>query len=215
MPADLSAFREEYSGTGLHRHDLAPDPFEQFESWFRQAEAAGLPEPNAMVLATAGADHAPTCRLVLLKAFDQRGFVFFSNYESTKARHLAQNPRAALNFPWHPLQRQVNVTGSVRKISRTESVKYFLSRPRNNQLGAWISNQSSVISSRKILEMKFDEMKRKFAQGRVPLPDHWGGYLLVPDAIEFWQGRESRLHDRFRYRRPDPDARWIIERLAP
>ena len=168
-----------------------------------------------MVLATAGADGAPTTRLVLLKAFDATGFVFFTNYESDKARQIAENSRVALQFPWHALQRQVNITGTARKVGKAVSLKYFLSRPRGSQLGAWISDQSTVISSRKLLEMKFEEMKRKFSAGKVPLPDHWGGYVVIPDRIEFWQGRESRLHDRFRYRREDPDSAWILERLAP
>jgi len=215
MTNDLAGLREEYSNSELAREAMAPDPFGQFDLWFRQACAAELPEPNAMVLGTTGADAAPTSRLVLLKAFDTNGFVFFTNYESSKSRQIAENPRVALHFPWFPLQRQVNITGRAAPIGKTASLKYFLSRPHGSQLGAWISNQSTVISSRKILEMKFAEIKRKFAAGRVPLPDHWGGYRVVPDSIEFWQGRESRLHDRLRYRRESSDGEWILERLAP
>jgi len=215
MPLDIAALREEYSNTGLTREELDPDPFGQFEQWFQQACKAELPEPNAMVLGTTGADAMPTTRLVLLKAFDARGFVFFTNYESAKSRQIAENPRVALHFPWFPLQRQVNITGPAARIGKTDSLKYFLSRPRGSQLGAWISQQSSVISSRKILEMKFAEIKRKFSAGEVPLPDHWGGYRVDPDSIEFWQGRESRLHDRFRYRRKSEEGGWVIERLAP
>lgn len=215
MADDLSGLREEYSDTGLTRAGMDPDPIGQFDLWFRQACEAKLPEPNAMVLGTTGADAVPTTRLVLLKAFDERGFVFFTNYESSKSRQIGENPRVSLHFPWFPLQRQVNITGSAEKIGRAASLKYFLSRPHGSQLGAWISQQSSVISSRSILEMKFAEIKRKFSAGQVPLPDNWGGYRVVPESIEFWQGRESRLHDRLRYcRETDPGA-WILERLAP
>lgn len=215
MSIDLAALRENYARASLTREDLDPDPFAQFERWFQQAREAELPEPNAMVLATADNGGQPTTRLVLLKAFDAKGFVFFTNYESSKAHQMGENPRVSLNFPWFPLQRQVNITGTTSRIGKTASLKYFLTRPRGSQLGAWISEQSSVISSRKLLEMKFAEIKRKFSEGQVPLPDHWGGYLVVPDSIEFWQGRESRLHDRLRYRRDTTEGEWIIERLAP
>lgn len=210
---DIASFRQEYARAGLDRADLAPSPVAQFELWFRQACDMQLVEPNAMSLATVSADGAPSCRTVLLKAFDERGFVFFTNYSSRKAVDVAANARAALLFPWLALERQVQVTGGVEKISIKESLAYFVSRPYGSQLGAWVSHQSSVITSRQLLLKKLDEMKRRFAEGRVPLPDFWGGYRVVPDAVEFWQGRPNRLHDRFLYTRET--AGWRIERLAP
>lgn len=168
MSQDLADLRENYARASLTRADIAPDPFVQFDKWFGQARQAELPEPNAMVLSTTGADAQPSNRLVLLKAYDAKGFVFFTNYESSKSRQMAENPRVALHFPWFPLQRQVNITGLASRIGKAASLKYFLTRPRGSQLGAWISEQSSVISSRKILEMKFAEIKRKFAEGEVP-----------------------------------------------
>ena len=214
-PADIGQLRAQYSDAELNRQDLDADPLRQFDRWFQQAREADLPEPNAMALATAGSDGIPTIRVVLLKAYDERGFVFFTNYQSAKARQISANARVAMNFLWHPLQRQVNITGVAQKIGSAESLKYFLSRPRGSQLGAWISNQSAVISSRQILRMKFEEVKRKFRAGEVPLPDHWGGYRVKPDSLEFWQGRPNRLHDRFRYLRDEADQQWVIERLAP
>jgi pyridoxamine 5'-phosphate oxidase len=171
-----------------------------------------LVEPNAMVLGTTDGKR-PSSRTVLLKAYDERGFVFFTNYESRKAREIASNGDVSLLFPWYPLERQVGILGRAERISAAESLAYFTSRPHGSRLGAWVSQQSSVVNSRKFLEMKWDEMKRKFADGEIPLPSFWGGIRVVPTEIEFWQGRENRLHDRFRYTRSG-DA-WTIERLAP
>ena len=211
---DLSALREEYTRDGLTREDLAVTPFEQFAQWFEQAQKATLPEPNAMSLATASKDAAPSLRTVLLKYFDTRGFVFFTNYESNKAREIAENPQVALMFFWLGLERQVIVKGTAEKVSHAESLKYFMSRPHGSQLGAWCSHQSSVISGRKLLEMQLDKMKQKFRQGQVPLPSFWGGFRVVPQQIEFWQGRPNRLHDRFQYRREN-EIDWRIDRLSP
>ena len=213
---ELYNFREEYTRAGLDLPDLAASPFDQFRLWFEQACAAKIPEPNAMTLCTVGADGMPSARTVLLKAYDERGFVFFTNYTGRKAVQIRENPRAALLFPWVTLERQVAIEGRVEKISAAESLKYFISRPRGSQLGAWVSHQSSVISSRSILLKKLDEMKRKFSEGKVPLPDFWGGYRVVPARIEFWQGRPNRLHDRFEYTREDEKSSvWAINRLAP
>lgn len=213
---DLYNFREEYTQSGLDLPDLAASPIEQFRKWFDQACAAKIPEPNAMSLCTVGNDGMPSARTVLLKAYDERAFVFFTNYSGRKAQQIAENPKAALLFPWVTLERQVAVEGRVEKISAAESLKYFMSRPHGSQLGAWVSHQSRVISSRSILLKKLDEMKRKFTEGKVPLPDFWGGYRVVPTRIEFWQGRPNRLHDRFAYTREDEKSSvWAINRLAP
>lgn len=212
---DLFEYRNEYTRAGLDLPDLDANPFAQFRKWFDQACAAQLIEPNSMSICTADAAGTPSVRTVLLKAYDERGFVFFTNYNSRKAQQIAENPKAALLFPWLGLERQVSVEGRVEKISTAESLRYFLSRPLGSQLGAWVSHQSQVISSRSILLKKFDEMKRKFSEGKVPLPDFWGGYRVVPARIEFWQGRPSRLHDRFAYTRSREDDAWKIERLAP
>ncbi len=212
---DISHLREDYTKAGLDRDSLQDNPFDQFEIWFQQAQEAHLPEPNAMSLATASASGTPSLRTVLLKYFDNSGFVFFTNYSSNKARDITANPQVAVMFPWVALERQVIVQGVAEKISTTESLRYFTSRPKGSQLGAWVSQQSAVISGRKVLELKLDEMKRKFKKGKVPLPDFWGGYRVVPDKIEFWQGRSNRLHDRFQYSRPTMEAEWQIDRLAP
>jgi pyridoxamine 5'-phosphate oxidase len=209
----LASLRREYSRSGLRRGDLATEPFDQFRRWFDEAAEAGLLEPNAMVLSTTDG-HRPSSRTVLLKAFDSRGFVFFTNYESRKACDIALDPRVSLLFPWYGLERQVAVLGEATRISASESLAYFASRPHGSQLGAWVSQQSSVISSRSLLEMKWDEMKRKFARGQIPLPSFWGGFRVTPVEIEFWQGRENRLHDRFRYARSGQGP-WTVERLAP
>ena len=211
---DIIKIRPEYTQHGLERGNLHPNPFEQFALWFRQACDANLVEPNSMALATLSASGEPALRMMLLKYFDERGFVFFTNYESDKAKQMAENPQVALLFPWTPLQRQLKIVGRVEKVPTTESIKYFLTRPRGSQLGAWSSPQSQVITSRQLLELQFDKMRRKFAAGEVPLPSFWGGYRIVPHSFEFWQGRENRLHDRFLYSK-HANGEWLIERLEP
>ena len=213
LPGDVADLRREYNTRGLHREDLDKDPITQFRTWFQDAQKAALLEPNAMTLATADSTGRVTARTVLLKAFDTRGFVFFTNYESVKARQIAENSQVALLFTWLPLERQLSICGHAEKISTVESLAYFASRPFGSRLGAWVSQQSRVISSRKLLEIKFEEMRKKFANGEVPLPDFWGGYRVVPETMEFWQGAASRLHDRFLYRRLHDS--WSIERLSP
>jgi len=209
----LAELRKEYSLAGLVEKDLAKDPYRQFEKWFHEAEAAKLTEPNAMILATAGKDGRPSARTVLLKGFDGRGFMFFTNYESRKGRELEGNPHASLVFPWLPLERQVIIEGSVTKVSREESDAYFHSRPRASQIAAWGSPQSTLISSRAVLEESVKALEEKYAGREVPLPPHWGGWRVSPATVEFWQGRRSRLHDRLRYRRQKDE--WIVERIAP
>jgi pyridoxamine 5'-phosphate oxidase len=206
--------RSEYTRGELRRAGLKASPFEQFALWFEEAMAAGLVEPNAMSLATAGADQRPLARTVLLKSYDERGFVFFTNLESRKARQMAENPNVSLLFPWLALERQVIICGPAERISTAETLAYFITRPRGSQLGAWVSPQSSIITTRSLLEQKWEEMKRKFGEGEVPLPSFWGGYRVAPREIEFWQGRPSRLHDRFLYTR-QPNGSWNIARLAP
>jgi pyridoxamine 5'-phosphate oxidase len=210
----LAAMRADYSRDRLRREHLRDDPIAQFEAWLADAIKAQLTEPNAMSLATVGADGRPLVRTVLLKALDPRGFVFFTNLESRKARQIAENPQVSLLFPWLALERQVIVTGAAEKISVAESLRYFLTRPRESQLAAWASQQSRVISSRKMLEMEWEHLKAKFGAGEVPLPSFWGGFRVKPLTIEFWQGGPNRLHDRFQYTRRADDS-WVIERLAP
>lgn len=210
---DIGDMRRDFESSGLDREHLDSDPVRQFEHWFSDAREAGLLEPNAMSLATTGSDLQPDLRTVLLKYFDHEGFVFYTNYGSRKARELEENPKAALLFPWIGLNRQVIVQGDVTRVSKTESLRYFASRPRGSQLGAWVSEQSKAISSRGLLEQKVAEIKRKFGDGEVPLPSFWGGYRVIPHRMEFWQGRPSRLHDRFEYLR-SPDG-WNIQRLQP
>ena len=204
----------DFSRPPLLIEELESDPIVQFEKWFREAWDENYPMPHAMSLAPASAEGLPTVRTVLLKGYDSNGFVFFTNYGSRKAKQISNNPQAALLFPWVRLGRQVTVAGRVEKISKSESVQYFLSRPRGSQLSAWASAQSTVISSRAILESAFATVKRRFADGEVPLPDFWGGYRVDPDSIEFWQNRKDRLHDRFLYNRGENGA-WRIARLTP
>ncbi len=206
--------RSEYTRGALDRASLKASPFDQFALWFQQAMDAGIIEANAMSLATTGADQRPLVRTVLLKIYDERGFVFFTNLESRKARQIAENPQVSLLFPWLPLERQVIISGAAEKVSTKETLAYFITRPRGSQLGAWVSAQSSVITTRSLLEQKWEEMKRKFGEGDVPLPSFWGGYRVMPREIEFWQGRPSRLHDRFLYTL-QPGGSWKIDRLAP
>jgi len=210
---DLSEFRREYSSRGMRREDLKADPVEQFAGWFAQATELGIPEPNAMALATVDGRGMPYQRAVLLKYFDAAGFVFFTNFDSRKSRQIAANPLVSALFPWIPLERQVMVQGRAEKISSAESLRYFASRPRESQIGAWVSNQSEVITSRKFLLQKLAEIRDKFSHGEIPLPSFWGGYRIVPETIEFWQGGPARLHDRFRYERTSNG--WHIDRLAP
>jgi len=210
---DLADFRKEYSDRGLKREEMLADPVAQFSTWFSQATELGLHEPNAMTLATVDETGMPYQRTVLLKYYDADGFVFFTNYGSRKAKQMAQNPRVSLLFPWITLERQVIIQGKVEKISTAESLKYFASRPRESQIGAWVSNQSEVITSRKFLTQKLAEIREKFSHGEIPLPSFWGGYRVVPQMIEFWQGGPARLHDRLLYRRDD--GAWKIERLSP
>ena len=206
--------RRNYAARSLDLPDLDVNPFAQFDHWMREAIETQVIEPNAMTLATADGTGRPAVRTVLLKGFDERGFVFYSNYESAKARDLAANSKVALLFPWLALERQVSAMGSAQKISAAESLKYFLSRPRESQIGAWASRQSEVISTRSLLETKFAEMKARFANGGIPLPDQWGGYRVTPQSFEFWQGRPNRLHDRFKYTLQE-DGSWAIARLMP
>jgi pyridoxamine 5'-phosphate oxidase len=214
LPRDPAASRYEHIGKGLRRSDLNPDPIKQFANWFTTAIETGIRDVNAMSLATAGQDAKPSVRIVLLKGFDEDGFVFFTNYESEKGKQLEANPYAALGFYWIELDRQIRISGKVDKTSRKESQTYFHSRPVGSQLSAWASRQSAVLDGRRVLDARMEEMNERFADKRVPLPPHWGGYRLKPDNIEFWQGRSNRLHDRFRYTRQS-DGSWLIERLAP
>jgi pyridoxamine 5'-phosphate oxidase len=210
---DPAALRAEYELGGLDEADLATDPFTQFGRWFDEVAAAGLTEVNAMVLATVGADGRPSARTVLLKGVDEDGFVFFTHHASRKGAELSANPACALVFGWYPLQRQVRVEGTAAAVPRDETEAYFATRPRASQLGAWASHQSSVVDSRAALEEAYAEAEARFGDGPIPPPPTWGGYRVVPEVVEFWQGRRGRMHDRLLYRRAGED--WRIERLAP
>lgn len=212
---DIGHIRHDFADHApLQRAQLAEDPFVQFARWFDEALASAMPEANAFVLATATPDGHSSQRSVLLKYFDHHGFVFYTNYRSRKAQEIGDNAAVSMLFPWYGLQRQVKVEGVAEKVSREQSLRYFLSRPKESQLGAWCSPQSQVIDSRALLLQQWAKMKAKFAHGAIPLPDFWGGYCIRPHTLEFWQGQPSRLHDRFCYRQ-DSEGRWSITRLAP
>ena len=211
---NIEDLRQQNMAKGLSQSELMTDPLKQFEKWYEQVIKSDIYEPGAMTLATVDEDGQPWQRIVLLKLFDEKGFVFFTNYESRKANQIAKNPKVSLSFPWHPFARQVKITGKAEKVTTAESLNYFATRPRGSQIGAWASQQSQMINSRSILETMVDSMKHKFADKEVPLPPFWGGFRVIPSSYEFWQGRESRLHDRFIYRRDD-DSNWYSERLAP
>ncbi len=210
----LADLRQEYAAGGLAESEAGSDPFALFRRWLEQAMASGLPEPNAMLLATATADGLPSARVVLLKALDERGFTFFTNYDSRKGHELALNPHAALVFPWHALERQVRIEGSVEQVTAAESDDYFVNRPLGSRLGAWASRQSEVIPDRAFLERRHAELMAQYPDGQVPRPEFWGGYRVLPTTIEFWQGRPSRLHDRIRFTLTAGNA-WQRERLSP
>jgi pyridoxamine 5'-phosphate oxidase len=212
-PDRLAALRREYGDAGLDEPDLAPDPIAMFQRWMDDTIASGLHEPNAMVVASTSADGRPSARMVLLKGLDERGFVFFTNYESRKGHEIDASPEVALLFPWHDLQRQVRVEGTASRVAEEESEAYFESRPRGSQLGAWASPQSDQVSSRAALEASYDEVEARFEGRDAPLPPYWGGYRIRPEVVEFWQGRHGRLHDRLVYRRT-PQG-WETFRLAP
>jgi len=214
MALDLESLRTEYTKGGLEREDLHENPIEQFKRWMQQTIAAKLPDPNAMTIATVDATGQPSQRIVLLKNLDEKGFVFYTNLRSRKAQDLKQNPKSRLHCPGHVLERQVKVCGVVEQLSSAEVFKYFVTRPRDSQLGAWASQQSRPISSRALLLQQFESMKNKFSKGEIPVPDFWGGFRVKPHQIEFWQGGEARLHDRFEYNLQS-DNSWVIERLEP
>ena len=206
--------RQQLMAQGLHQNELDVNPTKQFETWYEQTIESGLHEPGAMSLATIDENGQPWQRIVLLKLFDDDGFVFFTNYESRKAQQIAVNANVSLLFPWYALDRQINITGVAEKISTTESLKYFITRPRGSQIGAWASGQSQMINSRSVLETMVHSMKQKFDNKDVPLPPFWGGYRVIPKTFEFWQGRDSRLHDRFIYKKNNTGD-WVTNRLAP
>lgn len=213
MPSPISDLRKDYTLNGLDKVDVLANPIEQFRVWFEAALNAGVPEPNAMHLSTVTADGRPDGRIVLIKEISDAGFVFYTNYESRKGRELTERPVAALTFFYPELERQIRIEGRVEKVGADASDAYFNSRPRGSQIGAWVSQQSHVVASRDVLKNRQRELETQFDGQPVPRPPHWGGFRVVPDALEFWQGRPSRLHDRIRYRRQD--GNWIIERLSP
>lgn len=212
MP-DIAALRKEYALAGLSESDASPEPFSQFDRWFSEAQDAGVIEPNAMTLATADAAGFPSARTVLLKGLDERGFVFYTNYDSAKGRELTANPRATLVFPWLALERQVIVRGTVAQVSREQTEDYFQSRPQGSQFGAWASAQSEIVPDRAALEENLKQVEQRFASEPITAPPHWGGFRVSPVSVEFWQGRRNRLHDRLRYRRTGDT--WVVERLSP
>lgn len=214
MTDRIADLRKEYTKASLDIDSTDANPFKQFEKWFAEAQKGELIEPNAMVLSTVDESNQPFQRTVLMKALDNDGIVFYTNYKSRKAQQIQENGLVSILFPWYAMERQVCIQGIAEKVSTATSLKYFTSRPHGSQLGAWVSQQSSVISSRSILEMKLAEMKQKFKEGKVPLPDFWGGYKIKPTSFEFWQGRQSRLHDRLIYEKDTADD-WRIARLAP
>ena len=214
MDLHLEDFRREYTQGGLDRADLADSPLDQFGRWMEQTIQSGIPDPNAMTVATVDANGQPSQRIVLLKHLDEKGFVFYTNLGSRKASELEHNPKVCLHFPWHPLERQVIVYGTAERVPTSQVMSYFLSRPKESQLAAWASEQSRPVSTRQVLMQKFAEIKHKFEQGEVPVPSFWGGFLVKPHQIEFWQGGEHRLHDRFMYKQ-QADQSWAIERLCP
>jgi len=211
---DLESVRRDYLLGGLEREDLADDPIAQFNRWMEQALKMDLKDPTAMTLATVSETGQPSQRIVLLKRMEENAFVFFTNYNSRKAGEINNSNKVSLHFPWHDIERQVKICGTAEKISAAESLRYFVSRPRESQLAAWASSQSDAISSRTFLLNQLESLKQKFIDGEVPLPDFWGGYRVIPFEMEFWQGGRNRLHDRFRYRRQE-DGDWIVQRLAP
>lgn len=210
---DVANLRQEYSKSVLDLDSVDPSPINQFRTWFDEAIKSEILEPNAMVVGTVDNNNQPMQRTVLMKAFDEKGIVFYTNYSSRKSDQIAQNPRVSLLFPWYGLERQVAITGVAKKITKAESLAYFASRPFGSRLGAWVSQQSKVITSRSILEMKLEEMKQKFKDGKIPLPDFWGGFRVIPDSFEFWQGRPNRLHDRIYYK--NENNQWDISRMSP
>ncbi|MEC7753324.1 pyridoxamine 5'-phosphate oxidase [Roseivirga thermotolerans] len=214
MTKSIADLRQEYTKAALDVESANESPFVQFEKWFGEAQSGELLEPNAMVLSTVDELNRPFQRTVLMKALDHSGLVFYTNYKSRKARHIEKNNQVSVLFPWYAMERQVFIQGIAKKVSAKESLKYFTSRPHGSQLGAWVSQQSQVISSRSILEMKLAEMKQKFKEGKVPLPDFWGGYRIEPTSFEFWQGRQNRLHDRLLYEK-QAKGNWKISRLSP
>jgi pyridoxamine 5'-phosphate oxidase len=214
LKLSLADIRTEYKKGTLDEKDVRRDPIEQFDLWFKEAVKSEIPEVNGMALATSSLGGRPSVRMVLLKNYDERGFVFFTNYESAKGNDLKKNPQAALLFFWEPLERQVRIVGNVEKVTVSESLEYFHKRPVDSQLGAWASQQSAVVSARDVLELTFKKMLEDFKNKKIPLPPHWGGYRVIPQEFEFWQGRVSRLHDRVSYRKKN-GSDWEIVRLSP
>lgn len=210
---DITHLRQDYCQAGLNRKDLHNHPIDQFDQWFKQAQQAQITEPNAMSLTSISSLGQPQSRVVLLKKYDHKGLVFFTNYDSQKAQDISNNSEVALLFAWLDLERQIRINGRAEKISTEESLAYFVSRPRGSQIGAWSSPQSSIIDSRQVLRNNRDILEKKYHNQTIPLPEHWGGFRVVPHTCEFWQGRSSRLHDRFRYTHGQPN--WSIDRLAP